>query len=288
MTYADQQQSIEDGGPLQLFRFSYGIAQDQVLAYTNNLEEITVDHGGSVGIVTYSPVPISRESIASNGTLDRSALQIDLDIGTDLAEEFRIYPPSSVVNLVIYEGHYDDPDGEFVVIWAGRIVAAERQGSKLQCSGEPIATQLRRSGLRRHYQYGCPHALYGAACGADKASATVSSAVSAISGTTITVGAGWEGYFEQAKFIRGMMEWTPSGGTIQRRTILNVSGNDITLSGLPIGLAVSDAVDIILGCNHRAFDADGGDCEGLHDNIQNFGGQPWIPLKNVIQRNPFY
>lgn len=288
MTYAEQQASIEDGGPIQLFRFNFGIEQDQLLAYTNALESKTVDHGGSVGEVTYQPVPIQRQNIVSNGTLDRSALRIDLDIGTDLAEEFRIYPPSSVVNLVIYEGHVDDPDEEFVVIWAGRIVAAERQGSMLQCSGEPIATQLKRPGLRRHYQYGCPHALYSAACGADKASATVNSTVAAISGTTITVGDGWEGYFEQGKFVRGMVEWTPSGSTIQRRTILNVSGNEIALSGLPLGLAVSDEVDIILGCNHRAFAADGGDCEELHDNIQNFGGQPWIPLVNVIQRNPFY
>ena len=288
MTYADQQESIADGNLIQLFRFSYGIEQDQVLAYTTALDAQIVDHGAPVGEVTYQPVPIERDKIISNGTLDRTAINIGMDIGTDLAEEFRIYPPSSVVNLVIYEGHIDDPDGEFVVVWAGRVIAAERSGSKLNLSGEPITTQLRRPGLRRHYQFGCPHALFSTPCGANKAAATVSSTVAAISGTIITAAAAWEGAFEQSDFIRGMVEWTPAGSTIQRRTILGVDGDQISLTGIPLLLEVGDPIDIILRCNHRAYSEDGGDCERLHNNIQNFGGQPYIPLVNVIQRNPFY
>ena len=52
-------------------------------------------------------------------TLDKSTLKVSMDIGTDLAELFRIYPPSSVVTLTIFEGHIDDPDGEFLAVWAG-------------------------------------------------------------------------------------------------------------------------------------------------------------------------
>lgn len=288
MTFGALNSSVDQGGPIQLFRFTYGESEDQVLAYTSALETQTVDHGGSVGVVNYEPVPVERDAIVSNGTLDRSALAISLDVGTDIAELFRIYPPSSVVNLVIYEGHVDDPDGEFVVIWSGRIVSATREGSTLRLSGEPISTQLRRSGLRRHYQYGCPHALYGPQCGADKASATVTGTVASISGNVVTLEPGWEGYFDRAKFLRGTLEWTPYGGSLERRAIIKVDDDALTLSGAPLDLAATDPVDVVLGCNHRAFAEDGGDCEGLHDNIQNFGGQPWIPLTNVINRNPFY
>lgn len=288
MTFSTYEGSIEQGGPIQLYRFVYGTEAGEYLAYTNSTDEQTVDHGGSVGIVTYSPIPIERGNIVSNGTLDKSAIKINLDVGTDLAELFRVYPPSSVVTLTIYEGHVDDPDGEFVVIWAGRIISASREGSELQLSGEPVSTQLRRAGLRRHYQYGCPHALYSAACGADKPSATVSATVSAINGTIVTLTAGWEGAFAAGKFLRGTLEWTPSGSTTQRRTIIRISGDALSLSGLPIGLAVSDTVDVVLGCNHKAFAASDGDCEGLHDNIVNYGGQPWIPTKNVINKNPYY
>jgi hypothetical protein len=45
---------------------------------------------------------------------------------------------------------------------------------------------------------------------------------------------------------------------------------------------VTDPIDVVLGCNHQLYAADGGDCEGLHDNVLNFGGFRWIPTKNPI------
>jgi len=287
MTFAAYETSLDGGNPIQLYRFIYGTEAGEYLAYTSHTEEITVDHGGSVGMVTYSPVPIERNNIVSNGTLDKSAIKINLDVGTDLAELFRVYPPSNVVSLVIYQGHLDDPDEEYVVVWSGRVVAAARQGSNLQVSGEPVSTQMRRPGLRRHYQYGCPHALYSTECGASKAAATVSATVASIAGSVVTLNAGWEGAFAQAKFLRGTLEWTPTGQSTERRTILRVSGNDLTLSGIPSDLSAGDAVDVVLGCNHAAF-SPSGDCQALHNNLVNFGGHPWIPLENVVNRNVYY
>ena len=287
MTFQAYEESQEDGGPVQCFLFRYGTEAGEYYAYTAHTQELTIDHGGSVGEVTYSPVPIERDNVTSNGTLDKSALKIGMDIGTDLAELFRIYPPSNVVTLTIYEGHIDDPDGEFVVVWAGRIITAGRVGSELQISGEPVSTQMRRPGLRRHYQYGCPHQLYGTQCGADKAAATVSATVASISGATVTLDSGWEGAFSGAKFLRGMLEWTPAGASTERRTITRVTGDTLSLSGIPKDLSATDTVSVVLGCNHQAF-APTGDCEALHDNVQNFGGQPWIPIKNVVNTNPYY
>lgn len=288
MTFSAYESSIEQGGPIQLYRFVYGTEAGEYLAYTNSTDEQIVDHGGSVGEITYQPIPIERGNIVSNGTLDKSAIKISLDVGADLAELFRVYPPSQVVTLIIYEGHIDDPDGEFVVIWAGRIVQASREGSKLNLSGEPVSTQLRRTGLRRHYQYGCPLVLYGEQCGASKAAATASATVIDIDGTSVTLSAAWEGAFAPEKFVRGTLEWTPSGETTRKRTILRVNGDEITISGIAPDLAVSDTVDVVLGCNHRAFAADGGDCEGLHNRLVAYGGHPWIPTKNVINKNPYY
>lgn len=287
MTYADYATSRASGGPVQLFRFVYGELDSEVLAYTSHTEEVTVDHGGSVGEVTYLPRPVSRDNIVSNGTLDKSSVRLSLDVGTDLAELFRIYPPSRVVSLFIYEGHIEDPDEEFIVIWAGRIITAARQGSELQLSGEPIATQMRRPGLRRHYQYGCPHSLYGAQCGASKAAATVSATVDSISGNQVTLVSGWEGAFAQGKFVRGTLEWTPYGKSAEVRSIIRQAGDILTLSGNPTDLEAGDAVDVVLGCNHQAF-APTGDCQALHNNIVNFGGMPWIPTENIINKNPYY
>lgn len=289
MTYQAHEESRESGGPVQCHLFRYGTETAQVFAYTNHTEAVTIDHGAPLGTIEYQPVPIQRSSFESNGTLDKSALKVNTDIGTDLAEIFRVYPPAYVVSLTIFEGHVEDADSEFLAVWAGRVMAASRNGSELVLSGEPISTSLRRPGLRRHYQYGCPHQLYGPKCQANKAAATVASTVDSIAGATVTLAAGWEGAFAPAKFLGGLLEWTTAEGSIDRRTIIRVSGDTLSLSGIPQGLAASDAVNVVLGCNHMAYAEDGGDCQPLHDNILNFGGCRWIPTKNPIgQFNNYY
>jgi len=288
MTFNAYEASRESGAPIQLYRFTYGTETGEFFAYTDHTDEVVVDHGGSVGEIAYQPVPVERDEIVSNGTLDRSSMKLGLDVSTDLAELFRVYPPDNVVNLIVYQGHVDDPDSEFKVIWAGRVVSASRAHSELELQGEPISTQMKRPGLRRHYQYGCPHALYSTVCGANKAAATSAATVASVSGTAVTLDAGWEGSLPAAKFLRGQLEWTPAGGSTRRRTIIRVAGNVLTLSGLPLDLEADDAVNVVLGCNHHAFADEGGDCEGLHNNIVNYGGCKWIPIKNIINKNPYY
>lgn len=282
MTFSAYEGSRDSGQPVQLFYFRFGTAAGEYYAYTDHTDELTVDHGGAIGIVTYAPVPIQRGNIESNGTLDKSALKLNTDIGTDLAEIFRVYPPANVVNLTIRQGHVGDVDEEWVVIWVGRVVAAQREKSELVLSGEPVSTSMRRPGLRATYSYGCRHVLYGPQCQANKAAATVSTTVASIDGASITLAPGWEGAFDPAKFQRGMVEWLTAGGSTDRRMILRVAGDTLSLAGLPNGLAVSDPIDVVLGCNHKAYAEDGGDCQPLHNNIQNYGGFRWTPTKNPI------
>lgn len=282
MSYGDLQASAEQGDPVQCFLFRYGTEPGEHYAYTDHTDELVIDHGAPLGEITYAPVPIERDKIESNGTLDKSALKIGTDLGTELAEIFRVYPPSSVVTLTVYEGHLTDADSEFVVTWAGRIVSASRDEGELQLSGEPVSTSMRRPGLRRHYQYGCMHQLYGPQCKTDKPSKTLPATLTAIVGATVTLDMGWYGPYPPAKFQGGLMEWPSATGSIQRRTILRVTGNTLSLSGLPYGLEAGDAVSVVLGCNHKPFATQDGDCEALHDNLPNYGGCPWIPLKNPI------
>lgn len=81
-----------------------------------------------------------------------------------------------------------------------------------------------------------------------------------------------------------MIEWAASGRT-ERRTILDVqTDNTLLLSGPVRNLSVGATVTISLGCNHKMDD-----WASLHNNIVNFGGQPYIPLKNPVGiRNNFY
>lgn len=280
MAFEDFEESAESGQPVSLYLFRYGSQPLEYYAYTD--ADLAAGEVLTISSIDYEPRPISRAAHSQDGTLDKSALKITTDVSTEVAELFRVWPPSTVVTLVIAEGHIGDPDSEFLVVWAGRIVAATRSASELNLTGEPVSTSLRRPGLRRHYQIGCMHQLYGPQCRADKVSKTVPATVASITGASITLNAGWNGAFAAAKFLGGLLEWPTPGGSTNVRTILRVTGDTLMLSGIPQDLVATDAVDVVVGCNHRAYAEDDGDCQPLHANILNYGGCRWIPIQNPI------
>lgn len=278
MTYENIEESRQLGEPVTLYYFKYGDNAGQFYAYTD--AEQTISEGG----VDYQPIPIQRTKVSASGSLDKAAVNIRTSVDTGLSELFKIYPPSQVVTCEIRQGHLNDPSNEFLVIWSGRVISANREVRETQFTCEPISTSLRRSGLRRHYQFLCPHVLYGPQCKANKAAATTSTVVTVISGNVINVQVGTLAE-AVGKYTNGTVEWTDASGVFHVRTILKGTGTTtLTLSGPPTGLEILSAVDVILGCNRQMSD-----CTALHNNIQNFGGQPWIPTKNPIGAvNNFY
>lgn len=276
------------GEPVTLYLFIYGGEEGdspapKLYAYTDSEQEII--EGG----FTYTPKPIMRDAISSTGNLDKSALTVRMPRDIEFAEEFRVWPPTQPTTLIIRQGHLSDSDSpdEFLVCWSGTVLSVGREGDECVVTGEPISSSMRRTGLRRHYQLGCPHVLYSQGtgmCNASEAAATVSATVASMSGTSVTLNPGWNGAFTASKFTEGMVKWTNDDGQIEVRKILSVSGNTLALSGLLRDLDVAATVSVILGCNHQMSD-----CADLHNNIQNHGGCPWIPVKNPIGfRNQYY
>jgi hypothetical protein len=293
MPFSPIEKSRHEGEPVTLFNFIYeGDAADApasltTFSYTDAEQQI------AFGGITYEPVPISRGKIGASGSLDKSALTIRLPRDIPLADLFIVYPPAQVVQLVIRQGHLSDTDPgppEFLVVWSGRVLSVGRETDECVVTAEPISSSLRRSGLRRSFSIGCPHALFikhvdSGGCGASIAAATETATVDLIVQTTITLAAGWEGARDPQKFVEGMVKWTDSVGGIQARKILSVNGNELWLSGFLRDLSVSDTVSVILGCNHLEDD-----CQNLHNVINDFGGFTWLPNGNnpVSTRNIFY
>ncbi|MGO8241346.1 phage BR0599 family protein [Rhizobium ruizarguesonis] len=286
MSFSSIETSRHRGQPVTLYHFAY--SETAYFAYTDAENPITHDDNGSAsgGEIIYEPIPIMREAVVSSGTMDKSALSIRMPRDVELGDLFRVYPPAQVVTLIIRQGHLSDTEDppEFLVIWSGRVLSVARDGDECVVSCEPVSSSLRRPGLRRHYQFGCPHVLYGPQCSANKAAHSISTTVSALSGTSITLPGGWNGSFSAAKFVEGVVEWTNDAGGIERRKILKVTGNVLLLGGLLRDLDVGATITAALGCNHQMSD-----CQNLFANIQNFGGCPWIPTENPIgPRNNYY
>lgn len=285
MTFSALEASRQQGEPVTLYQFAYG--DNANFAYTDAEQAISQPTGNPPpnDTITYEPTPIMREGIVASGTLDRSALTIRMPRDVGLADLFLVYPPSQVVSLFIRQGHLSDtPTPQFLVVWSGRVLSVGREGDECVVSCEPISSSLRRPGLRRHYQLGCPHVLYGPQCKADKASHSVTAVVSSLSGSSITLPAGWNGAFTASKFAEGVVEWVNDTGGTERRKILKVTGNTLLLGGLLRDLEAGMSVSARLGCNHQMSD-----CLELFNNIHNYGGCPWVPTENPIGfRNHYY
>jgi uncharacterized phage protein (TIGR02218 family) len=282
LSFNDREISRQRGKPVTLYFFRYGDGPAGYFAYTDAETEITGPARiGSASQVLYAPIPIQRGSINSQGTLDKAALEIRMPAATGLAEQFRLYAPSRVVTLIIRQGHLNDPDNDFPAVWAGRIINASREGVQAKFLCEPISTSLRRTGLRRNYQYGCPHALYGAQCKADKDAATKTKRVDKItSGNRIAFTTDLANF---SKYRGGLAAWTTPEGNTELRTIIAASATAIRVNGIILGLAAGDTVDVSFGCNHTMDD-----CQNLFNNLPNYGGQPWIPTQSPLGTTNLY
>ncbi|PAL23543.1 phage BR0599 family protein [Sphingopyxis sp. GW247-27LB] len=284
MTFATQEASRTLGTPIELYLFRYATDSQSYFAYTDHDEPLVFDDPQIGEEITYLPVPVERDSIEVSGKLERSELKVTLPIALPIYNLFKDYPPGEIVQLTIRQGHADNP--EFPVAWTGRVVGFNGKDENLvtfRC--EPIATMLRRVGLRRHFQLGCPHVLYGDQCGASKPAATLNKIVVGVLRNKINLGIDWWGAKTLEKFVQGMIEWTLPDGRTDKRSILSVEENgDVFLTYAPTGLHAGDAVNISLGCNHQM-----NDCRTVHENILNFGGCPWVPNQSPFGiRNNYY
>lgn len=260
MTFQTVETSRSLAEPDTLFRFQVG---DTVYAYTDAEQPRTFNG------VTYTPIPIDRDQVSASSSLDKTTMKIRVPVTTEIAELFRIYPPSEVVTVTVFQGHaFED---EFKAVWSGRVLSCSRDHSQAEMACEPVSTSMKRPGLRRRYQRGCPHVLYGDRCRVDRPTFTRATTVSVVDGAYLTLPGGWNGVFDPQRFAGGIFV-----GGDATRAILSVTGNVMLVGGAVAGLVSGAAVSLSLGCAHT-MDA----CNGFA-NILNYGGQPWIPTQNPI------
>ncbi len=236
---------------------------------------------------TYDPVPIKPGKSTMDGKLTEATLELRVSRDNELGQLFSVYRPAHPIELRILQGHLTTDPLVFVPKWNGTVRASKRAGGILSLTGTPHSAALGRTGLRRNYQLGCPHMLYGPKCKADRASATDAATVQSVDGSKVTLqsGGAWEAR-DVSKFTGGVMQWTTPGGTIERRRVLGVKDSNVFhLSGAARDLQAGGAIAVSLGCGHSVFD-----CRDLHNNLANYGGCPSIPTKNPLSSssNNFY
>lgn len=273
MTYNLIETSMQDARPIELYEYRRGT---QFWRYTSADQNITFD------AANYQAVPAMRRSTIEASTEQaRNALKVDAPRDWDVAELYRVYPPSEPITLTVREFH--DGDAEAVVVWVGRITSAEWRGSQVEVIHEPVSSSLKRPGLRRLYQRQCPHVLYGTACALSEEASAVVSTVQTISADGLELSMSGTSGFDSNYFAGGVARLSIGSGQFERRMI-TISGSGLIVLGKPFGaLAVGQQLRLLPGCDHTLAT-----CNTKFGNVANYGGFPFIPQKNPFGGDPIY
>lgn len=257
MSYVDREQSAHTGHPLELYRFTLG---DQQWLYTS------ADHEVAYGADLYQPVYVRRGGFTRGGDARKSTLEIEVSAVNDVALLFRSGWLSGLLVVTIYRHHHGDSD--YSVLWKGRITGCKWAGSTATLTSDSVFSLFQRAGLRRVYQVGCPHVLFGAACGLDAAAWAHTALVTSVNVNQVVM-AGVTG-LDASYFTGGMFRLGD-----EYRLIVGQSGDVLTLLDRIPGLAPGMAATAWPGCSRSTAT-----CAGKFDNIDNYGGLPFLPAKN--------
>jgi len=259
MSYLDQENSVSVGAPVELYRFALGAQR-----FTFTASQAAVIYQNE----TYAPVALRRSAIEQGNEINRAGLTLTLPRDNPLADLFLASPPEGVVSVTLRRFHRGDPLTETLVVWKGRVGGARLSGSELTLTCESVATSLKRTGLRARYSLLCRHALYSTGCGALKEAHRVDAVLTSVSGATVNVAAPLLPI--DGTFVAGMLATNAA-----QRMIVGHVGPQITLVAPLPSLSVGAAVRLYAGCDHALST-----CRHRFNNLDNYGGFPFIPLKN--------
>jgi uncharacterized phage protein (TIGR02218 family) len=257
MSYVAREQSAHAGHPLELYRFALG---DQQWLYTS------ADHEVAYGADLYQPVYIRRGGFTRGGDARKSTIEIEVSAVNDVTLLFRSGWLAGLLVVTIYRHHHGDSD--YSVLWKGRVTGCKWAGSTATLTSDSVFTLFQRAGLRRVYQVGCPHVLFGAACGLDASAWAHAELVTSVNvNQVVMAGAGDLG---AGYFTGGMLRLGD-----EYRLIVGQSGDALTLLDRIPGLAAGMEAIAWPGCSRSTAT-----CAGKFNNIDNYGGLPFLPSKN--------
>lgn len=283
MNFDQIENAIDVGSPIFLYEAVYDTSPGSAYRYTSTPLQ-TIANGKN-----WSPVQIKHSEIVSNGTLDNQTLKVTCRKDIELADLFRLAPPSIVVTLNIYRGYLGQQ--AFILEWTGRIssMSISPGDGEAEFACEPLSTSLRNTGLRRKYQLGCPFVLYGSSCKVSQLAHTETGKLAAIvNSRTVDVQlTGAQLGVTAANLTAGVFKITKNNGLVDRRSIISavdLGGRKfrITMMSYIAGIETGLNVSLSKGCPHTFAS-----CRDIFGNVANFGGCSNIPTSNPFTSNTF-
>jgi len=257
MAFLDDEKSVADSKPIEIYHFE-NVTTNEHWRYTSaGVDQTYIDQ-------TYEAVPIQRSNLELTEDTFKNELKIEVARDNPFAEQFILSPVEGIIEITIYRGQ----DGDYITHWNGAVLAVVFNSNKAEIICTPRTSSMLRLGLRRKFSRICTYPLYGEGCGVQKILYKVEGLIATISDFTITAsefGDKTDGWFIGGKIVVGNAQ----------RLIVGHSGTSITISRRLLDADAGDAFTAYAGCDHTKAT-----CKDKFDNLDEFGGQPWIPDKN--------
>ena len=271
MTFGAYEESLEDGRPIYLYRFSLN---DKVWRFTSADE--TLVRGG----FTWEAVPISDEGTSQTGNATTDALMITSTTSIVPAQLYMQYPPSSPVQVAIFETH--EGDNEIIAIYMGEVTQmAIPQPGMARFTCETFSGTMQREGLRLGWQRGCTYALYDpVTCRVNKAEWGVAGVVASVVDNIVQLAA-LDGQ-PDARFRGGFVEWIDPVRGIERRGIEGKIGGAMLMFGSADGIEPGVTLTAYPGCPRTTSG-----CVSFN-NLPNYGGVPALKGRSPFDGAPVF
>lgn len=265
MTFQATETSQDQGSPIEIYEFLLG---GEAFRFTTDEVERVVD------ALTYEPAEISRSRITLGPEQRSDVLEIELPSSNPLVQRYINSVPGQRANLTIRRFHRLDGDDETIVVFKGVIRSAgfTLNGSTSRIAAIPLTAALSRTIPRFTYQGLCNHVLYDTRCKVVQNNFRLQANVSVVSGDEITVpgAAGFGADF----FVGGFVSF----GAVDFRMVLAQTGDVLRLL-LPFETSpLNQQVDVFAGCDHTLAT-----CDAKFDNVINYGGNNFVPLKDIFR-----
>lgn len=278
MTYNQYELSRDEGLPIELYEFKVGT---EVYRFTNNAQQTNM-----LGYL-WRAVAVKRSQVRQSNDTFKDGVSFEFPITEAFAQGFITSSFAGVVQVTIYRTHFIDVDSEYATYWVGRATGATTSGSVVTINCESVFTSLKRPGLRAKYQLTCRHSLFGNGCYVNKDDFKLTDKKATNvdpSGTVVNI--------PLTRYIRVGDQLVPqrprdhtyTNGYITLPTgicvmVLTQIGDSFTLlRRIRPDQIVNQQITIYQGCDKTKET-----CAAKFNNIDNFGGFPWIPVKNPYE-----
>lgn len=273
MTYAVQEQSVQDGAPVLLYLFEQGGSSWRLTNYPIALVW---------SAQSWLPAAIVSPRFEQASEMAKNSITVKLPSDHSLAATFLGGSPDAKTSVTIWRAHLTDLAGETLVVWKGHVVnsSAGGRGVSLECNSIFAASQ--KLGVGRTYQRTCPHALFGAGCQLDASDYANAVTVIGVAGRVVTIQTPDPGLPDM---LGGTFK--ASDGTV--RMITKQLGDVFTLTW-PIRSLAAELVAHPTGfaaTMYRGCDKSMETCRTVFGNLGNHGG--WlIPRTNPMDGRNAY